>query len=81
MMRDEVDYSILMAAYRELLQGIREVEAAGDPAECLQDLEMECWGFAQALAIMRMGYRSAADICWPDIQMEALGLERSERDV
>lgn len=74
-------YSVLMAAYRELLQGIREVEAAGDPAECLQDLEMECWGFAQAIAILRMDYHSEAELCWPDIQMEAIGLERSERDV
>lgn len=74
-------YSVLMAAYRELLQGLQEVKAAGDPAECLQDLEMECWGFAQAIAIMSMDYHSAADICWPDIQMEALGLERRERGV
>lgn len=74
-------YSVLMAAYRELLQGIQEVKAAGDPAECLPDLEMECWGFAQAIAIMHMGYHSAAEICWPDIQMEALGLERGERGV
>ena len=74
-------YSILVAAYRELLQGIQEVKAAGDPAECLQDLEMECWGFAQAIAVMRMDYHSAAEICWPDIQMEALGLERGERGV
>lgn len=81
MMRNAVDYSILMTAYRELLQGIREVEAAGDPAECLQDLEMECWGFAQAIAILRMDYRSDAELCWPDIQMEALELERSARDV
>lgn len=74
-------YSILMAAYRELLKGIQEVKAAGDSAECLQDLEMECWGFAQAIAIMRMNYHSAVEICWPDIQMEALELERGERGV
>lgn len=79
-MGDGVDYSILLAAYQELLQGIREVKDAGDPAECLQDLEMECWGFAQALAILRIGYRSEADICWPIIQMEALDLERRERN-
>lgn len=75
-MSTEEIYSGLVACYRELLLGINDIKAEGDPSNSVPDMEMEAWGFAQAVAVVRLllDYRHAPN--WELIQETAQDIEK-----
>lgn len=73
-------YSELIGVYRELLRDIEELKTGGDPAESVPSLEMEAWGFAQALAVVKILQDRAKVPSWELIQSTAYELENEEYD-
>lgn len=73
-------YSELAGAYREFLKDIEELKNGGDPSESVSSLEMEAWGFAQALAMTRLLQERAQVPSWELIQATAYEIEKEERN-
>ena len=73
-------YSELIGVYRELLKDIEELKTGGDPAESVPSLEMEAWGFAQALAVVKILQDRAKVSSWELIQSTAYELEKEVRN-
>ena len=69
-------YSELIGVYRELLQDIEELKNGGDPSESVPSLAMEAWGFAQALAVMRLLQERTRVPSWELIQVTAYEIEK-----
>mgnify|MGYP000953835343 CR=1 FL=1 len=69
-------YSELIGVYREFLQDIEELKSGGDPSESVPGLAMEAWGFAQALATMRLLQERTRVPSWELIQVTAYEIEK-----
>lgn len=69
-------YGELVGVYRELLKDIEELKTEGDPSESVPSLEMEAWGFAQALATVRLLQERTQAPSWELIQVTAYEIEK-----
>lgn len=72
-------YSELIGVYREFLQDIEELKSDGDPSESVPSLAMEAWGFAQALATVRLLQERTQVPSWELIQVTAYEIEKEVR--
>lgn len=72
--------SELTGAYREFLKDIEELKNGEDPSESVPSLEMEAWGFAQALAMVRLLQERPQVPSWELIQATAYEIEKEERN-
>ena len=73
-------YGELVGVYREFLQDIEELKSGGDPSESVPSLAMEAWGFAQALATMRLLQERTRVPSWELIQTTAYDIEKEVRN-
>lgn len=69
-------YSELVGVYREFLQDIEELKSGGGPSESVPSLAMEAWGFAQALATVRLLQDRTQVPSWELIQVTAYDIEK-----